>query len=172
MAVVAAGAVHAGLEADHVAGFRAPANLVSEAGCGVVPLASVAHVRVDGFADLVASHRGPPGALVGVVVGEARVVKAHGFDVHVPAVAHDEFRAQRADGRTRVAGTARGGVLGLGQVDDPSHVVLGLREGRYAAVFQDAAEARVVGGEVSWSVSPVSFPNFLAVSTCEARPHM
>lgn len=70
MAVVSAGAVHAGLEADHVAGLRAPANLVSEAGCGVVPLASVAHVRVDGFADLVASHRGPPGALVGVVVGK------------------------------------------------------------------------------------------------------
>ena len=73
-------------------------------------------------------------------------MQAHGLDVHVPAVAHDELRAQCADGRPRVV-AARRGVFASGQVDDPLHVVRGLGEGRYGAVFQDVAEAGVVGGE-------------------------
>lgn len=58
-----AAAVYAWAEADGVAGSRPSPDAHAEASCLIGPEAAVAHVEVDGFADLTAADEGPPGAL-------------------------------------------------------------------------------------------------------------
>lgn len=97
-----AAAVHAGPEADGVAGTWASPDAHAEASGLVGPEAAVAHVRVDGFADLPAADERPPGALEPLVCGR-RLVGAGGFDVDVVAVrVHHQRRAESADGRALV----------------------------------------------------------------------
>lgn len=69
MPVLGAAAVHAGAEADGVAGAWASPDAHAEASGLVGPETAVAHVGVNGFADLPAADEGPPGALESLVCG-------------------------------------------------------------------------------------------------------
>jgi hypothetical protein len=142
MPVDGAAAVHAGAEADRVAGTRPSPDIHTEASRLVGPETAVAHVGVDRLADLPAADEGPPGALESLISGR-RLVGAGGIDVDVVAVRiHHQRQAEPADVRALVD------VAGLSAAGHAVHVLKVLLGGlRDARVFHEVALTGVVGDD-------------------------